>query len=176
MIIKSEVWTFQIVVIFLPWLYAWGGCTTICCRFHTLWPDGCTLYIALPRYHHYADISESIELLKYLYILSSVSIIRSIPSVIFHAIYGALYNQLTHFSYDDCEDTCTLSYYHQQIRSMTQLPLFRVKSWINWMCCLSFYILLCSYSYLYCIGISMLDVVWVFWSIWLIWPLQCLLQ
>ena len=23
---------------------------------------------------------------------------------------------------------------------MTQLPLFRVKSWINWMCCLSFYI------------------------------------
>ena len=33
-------------------------------------------------------------------------------SIIFHAIYGAVCIQLSHFSYDDCETGCTLSYYH----------------------------------------------------------------
>ena len=42
------------------------------------------------------------------YILSSVSKIKSIHSVIFHAIYGAVCIQLTHLSYDDCENTNTL--------------------------------------------------------------------
>ena len=37
--------------------------------------------------------------------------------------------------------TCTLSYNHHQIRSVTHLPLFRVRSWNNGMCCMSFYIL-----------------------------------
>ena len=44
-----------------------------------------------------------------------VSKIKSIPSVSFHAILGAVCIQLTHLSYDDCENTCTLSYYHHQI-------------------------------------------------------------
>ena len=41
--------------------------------------------------------------------------IKSILSIIFHEIYGAVCIQLTHFSYDDCEYTCSLSYHHHQI-------------------------------------------------------------
>ena len=70
--------------------------------------------------------------------------------------------QLTNSSYDDCENMCTLSYYHHQIRSMTHLPLFRVRLWYNailyvflysyglglgydtMLCCMSFYILMVS--------------------------------
>ena len=52
-----------------------------------------------------------------------VSKIKSILSVIFHAIYGTLCIQLTHLSYDDCENMCTLSCCHHQIGSMTYLPL-----------------------------------------------------
>ena len=48
-----------------------------------------------------------------------MSKIKLILSIILHAIYGAVYIQLTHFSYDDCGDACTLSYYHHQIGSMT---------------------------------------------------------
>ena len=48
--------------------------------------------------------------------------------------------QLTHFSYDDCENTCTWSFYHHQIGSMTHLPLSKVRSWNNGMRCMSFYI------------------------------------
>ena len=61
---------------------------------------------------------------------------------IFHAIYGAMCIQLTHLSHDDCENTCTLSYYHHQSGSMTHSPLLRVRSWNNGMRCMSFYILL----------------------------------
>ena len=35
-----------------------------------------------------------------------------------------------------------LSYCHHQIGSMTHLPLLRVRSWNNGVCCMSFYILL----------------------------------
>ena len=65
--------------------------------------------------------------------------INSIILVICHAIYGAVYIQLTHSSYDECEIICTLSYYHHQIGSMTHLPLFRVSLWNNGMCCIFFY-------------------------------------
>ena len=37
---------------------------------------------------------------------------------------------------------CTLSYYHHQLGSMHNYPLFRVKSWNNGMRCMSFYILM----------------------------------
>ena len=58
--------------------------------------------------------------------LECVSKIRSILSNICHALYGAVCNQLTHFSYDDCENMCIWSSYHHQIGSMTYLPLFGV--------------------------------------------------
>ena len=60
-----------------------------------------------------------------------------------------LYNDLvvtcflfTHNSYDDCENTCTLSYYHHQFGSMTYLPLSRVRSWNNDSRCMPFYSLI----------------------------------
>ena len=89
------------------------------------------LHITLPEYHHYADLSESIELQKCfsdIFCLECVSKIRSVLSIIFHAIYGAVCIQLTCFSYDDCDNPCTWSYHHYQIWSMPHLPLFRVRS------------------------------------------------
>ena len=102
-------------------------------------------HITLPHYLHYADISEGIELLKCLsgtFCLECVSMMQSILSVIFHAIYGTVCILFTHFSCDDCENMCTLSYYHHQIGRMTHLPLFRVRSWNYGMRCMSFYILM----------------------------------
>ena len=62
------------------------------------------LHTTLPNYHHYADLSEGIELLKCLpgtFCLECVSKIKPILSIICHAIHGAVRIQLTHFSYDD---------------------------------------------------------------------------
>ena len=56
------------------------------------------LHITLHHYHHYAVLSEGIELLKCLsdtFCLECVSKIKSILSVIFHVIYGAVCIQLT---------------------------------------------------------------------------------
>ena len=88
----------------------------VCKQSSTWWPDGC--------------------------IRECVSKIKSILSIIFHVMYGAVRIQFTHFSYDDCENTCTLSYYHHQIGSMTHLPLFRVRSWNNGMRCIAFRIIM----------------------------------
>ena len=89
---------------------------------------------------------EGIELLKCLpdiFCRACVSQIRSVLSIIFHALYGVVCFQLNHFAYDDCENTCTWSYYHHQIESMAHLPLL----WLGhgkmvWAVC--FYIFLCS--------------------------------
>ena len=62
--------------------------------------------------------------------------------IIFHAVYRAMCIRFTHFSYDDCENTCALSYYHHQIGSMAILPLFRFMSCNNGMRWVSFYILI----------------------------------
>ena len=48
-----------------------------------------------------------------IYSVERVSQIKSILSIILHAIYGAIYFRLTHSSRDDCENMCTLSYYHR---------------------------------------------------------------
>ena len=49
-----------------------------------------------------------------------------------------------HFSYDDCENTCTWSYHHHhQIGRMTHMPLFSVGSWNNGMRSTAFYRLMC---------------------------------
>ena len=109
-----------------------------------------SLHITLPHYHHYADLSESIAFLKCVsgtFCLECVPKIKSIISIISHALYGAVRIQLTHLSYDDCENTCTLSYSHHQIGSMTHLPVFRVRSWNNGMRCMSSYISLNAFSW-----------------------------
>ena len=123
--------------IFFPWLTGnlfKSGLLT----FHIVFV---CLHITLPHNHHYADLSESIELLKCVSgtsCLQCVSKIKSILSIIFNAIYGAVCIQLTHFSYDDCENMSTLSYHFKQIGSMTHLPLFRIWSCNNGMRCMSF--------------------------------------
>ena len=76
----------------------------------------------------------------HLHYVDCVTKIYSILSIIFHAIYGAVCIHLTHFSYDNCENVCTLSYYHHLTGSMAYLPLFRVRSWNN--CCT-----VCIYCY-----------------------------
>ena len=51
------------------------------------------LLIALPRYHHNADLIESIELLKCFsatFCMECVSKIKSMPTIIFHALYGVV--------------------------------------------------------------------------------------
>ena len=63
---------------------------------------------------------------------------KTVLSIIFHAIYGAVCIQLTHFSYDDSENTCISSYYHHKIRRMTHFSLFKVESWNNCMHCFSY--------------------------------------
>ena len=100
------------------------------------------LYITLPRYYHHGDLSDGIGLPKCLlgtFCLKCVFKIKKISSIIFNAINGDMRFQLTHSCYD-CENACTLCYYHHQIGSMTHLALFRVKSWNNGMRFMSFYI------------------------------------
>ena len=75
-----------------------------------------------------------------------MSKIKHILSVIHYTICGAVYFQFTHFSCDDWENIFTLSYYHHQIGSMNYYPLFRVRSWNNGVCCMSFYILMGVYT------------------------------
>ena len=72
--------------------------------------------------------------------------IKWILSIIFHTIYAAVCIQLTHFSYDDWDNTRTLSYHHHhQIGSMTPLPMLKAKPWNNGKHCMSFYILIALY-------------------------------
>ena len=88
------------------------------------------LHTILPHYHH-AGLFEGIELLKCLsgtFCFECVSKIMQVPSIIFHAINVAVRIQLTHFSYDDCENMCTLSYNHHQFRSVTHGPFFMIRS------------------------------------------------
>ena len=131
-IIKSKVSIFSIVVIFsvvvcLEWLFyrmlllqgRFMMCGNNRVHYDPIVVFVC-FHITVPHYHHYADVSEGTELLK---CLSGTfcRVIKSILSVIFRAICILL----IHFSYDDCENTCTLFYYHHQMESMTYLPLFR---------------------------------------------------
>ena len=94
-IIKLEVLIFPFCCHTFPWLCTWGGCTIICCWFHinpekagfcflyyclitVLWYAHMIeyimtrpmvafvcLHIALPYYHHYAGVSEGMELVRY---------------------------------------------------------------------------------------------------------------
>ena len=74
------------------------------------------LHFTLPHYHHYADDLNVLNFLNTRQVPSveCVSKIKSILAIIFHAIYGAVCIQLTHFSYGDCKNMCTLFYCHDQ--------------------------------------------------------------
>ena len=65
------------------------------------------LYIIPSHYHHYANLSEDIELIKnacQICFVECVSKIRHIFLVIHYTIYGAVCFQFTHFPSDDWEN------------------------------------------------------------------------
>ena len=66
-----------------------------------------------------------------------VTKMKCILSIIFHAIYWAVYSQ-TNFAFDDWCNICTSNCDHQ-IVSMIQGPM--VRSWNNGMCCKFCYVL-----------------------------------
>ena len=100
------------------------------------------LYSTPFHYHHCANISEDIELTKFLsYIfVECVSKIKHILSVIHYTICGAVCFQFTHFPCDDRQNIYTLSYYHRQIGSMNYYPLFRIRLWNNGVRCMSIFL------------------------------------
>ena len=96
------------------------------------------LYNTPSHYHHCANLSDGIKLIKCLSdIFCRVCKIKHFLSVIHYTICGAV---CFHFFCDDCENIYTLSYHHHQIGSMNYYPLFRVRSWNNGVHCMSFYI------------------------------------
>ena len=50
----------------------------------------------------------------------SVKCVFKIKSIIFHTIYRDAYFLPTHFSFDECGNIWTASYYHDQIRNISQ--------------------------------------------------------
>ena len=106
------------------WLCAWGGCTIIRCRFH-IYPGKagvcffhyCAVLLCaqivefiMARWSysfvctlHYLIIMQTyMKVLKFLntcllHFVECVSRIEPIPSILFHAIYGAVCIQHTHF-------------------------------------------------------------------------------
>ena len=106
------------------------------------------LYSTPSHYHHCANLSEGIELIKCLSdIFCRVCKIKHFLSIIHYTICRAVCFLFTHFSCDDWESIYTLSYYHHQIGSMNYYPLFRVRSWNNGVRCMSFYILMTELIY-----------------------------
>ena len=136
-----------------PWLSAWGVCTIICCRFHTYtkktglcffvtvqsydvrkWPSNyrpmvvfVILQITPFHYHHYADVSENIELPKCFSVQSVVCVSKIKPILSINMMIVRIF---------------TLSNYQCQIGSMSHLPLLRVRSWNNGIPCKPFYVLI----------------------------------
>ena len=95
------------------------------------------LHITLPHYHHCENVIWRYwpsKMLVSFGLSECVSKIESVLPVIFYAIYGAGCIQLTHLSYADCENMCTLFNYHHEIGIMTNLPLYRVRSWEKMVC------------------------------------------
>ena len=93
---------------------SWGFCTLLLrnrmmCTNNQIHYDLMVVFVCLHISLTHYDLSQCIELLKCLsgtFCLECVSKIKTILSIIFQAIYEAVCIQLTHFSSDDCENTC----------------------------------------------------------------------
>ena len=93
------------------------------------------------HYHHCANWSEDIELIKCLSdifcrvcewdIFSQLSIIQYMGLCVFSLPISLVMIEMIY----------TLSYYHHQIGSMNYYPLFRARSWNNGMRCVSIFLL-----------------------------------
>ena len=82
------------------------------------WLYSCCLLITLPIYHHYTDLSEGIDLLNVCQI-HSVSIVclrlSQFSKFLFVKCMGlCVFSLAIYLKYDDCENTCTLYYYHHR--------------------------------------------------------------
>ena len=168
-IIKSEVSTFPIAIIFfrgcVPEMFVTSCSVTYCiyipgkqgicfhcycavydeCKYsETFWlADRTRLFV-----QYIISLSSLCKLIwrhwtykmPVIYFVECVNKIKHILSVIQYTTCGAVCFQFTHSSCDDWENIYTLSYYHQ-IGNMNYYPLFRVRSWNNGVLCMSFYIL-----------------------------------
>ena len=148
----------------LPWLCAKGGCTIICIRLDiypvaaglgsfywcaVVWCAQISEYIMPRCSYSFACTIHYLIIWRYwtsknvceVYCVEWVFKVKSIISINFYEIHGAVCIQLTHFSYVDFQNTCTLSSYHHhhQIGSMTHLPLFKIRPCNNGMRCVPFY-------------------------------------
>ena len=126
-----------------------GPCFHYWCSIYGIsqWSDTLVVFVCLQitpsHYHHYADLSEGIELLKCLvrYMMPSVCLrLRQLSQLPLFIRWGCVSSVLPDYP-AMIVIMCTLSYYHHQIGSMNHLPLFRVKSWNNGMRCMSYYVL-----------------------------------
>ena len=105
------------------------------------------LHITQPHYHHYADLSESIELLTCFsdtFCLQCLCMIKSILSIIFLAICGAVRIQLTQFSYDHIENKCTFLLSSSN-RKYDPFAIAYGKVMKQWHALYFFFILLCQF-------------------------------
>ena len=97
------------------------------------------LYITPSHYHHCANLSEDIELIKRLSDIfcrvceQDKAYSPSYPS---YKTWGCVFS-VYHFPCDDWENIYTLSYFHHQIGSMNYYPLFRARLWNNGVSCMS---------------------------------------
>ena len=96
-----------------------------CCNQNKLWTVGWLLYTSVCvdlEQKYFASFGWLLLFVKGYYgpqhedfilphAIWCVSTMNSIPSIIFHTKYWAVFIQLTHLSDDDCENTCTLSYF-----------------------------------------------------------------
>ena len=91
------------------------------------------LHITLPHYHHYAAVSESIEVLK-CYQVHSVECVSKTVNI--HALH-----ELCVFSLP-ISLVMIVTIRVLQIGNMNHLPPFMDRSWDNGMHCMSFYVLI----------------------------------
>ena len=98
------------------------------------------LYITPSHYHHCTNVTEDIELIKWLTaILSSVWVRLKVLSQLSIIHYMCVFSSPISLV---IERIYTLSYYRHQIGSMNYYLLFRVRSWNNCMRRMSQYILI----------------------------------
>ena len=99
------------------------------------------LYITPSHYHHCANLSEDIELIKCLSDIccrvSEWDLAYSLSYPLYN-IWGCAFSVYPSPLWW-LREYFTLSYYHHQIGSMNYSPLFKVRSWNNGMRCMSLY-------------------------------------
>ena len=94
----------------------------------------------LPHYHRYVDLSKIIEHIKYFPgIFNCIFWVESIFSIVFYAIYGAVFSTYL-FLFYAYENICTFSYYRLQIVNINHSSLFMVTPWHNDMRCMYCYV------------------------------------